>query len=310
MCKKCNRTAKEWYDAAKFACFALPISEEDKLNLWASLDMEDGTSKMPGTFVFQHINNGIRLSLPNFWFSRIDEHMFGCYREPGELFDVGLVHSMRKIGRIWSTYVTNEVIQGTSSTYRMSYLDDLHHKRRQMWSWYDFPAIGDLSQVTLCGHCYKLDHEDSNTNYSGHEFTNEKSRFHWGTAYVDEYSVKHNSGYDGDGYCCWRFFASRCDCCKFEVFQMNEPWCDDILERVSKKHPKSRCLACYYFTIVLNDVVATTHECTWPIAKVKVNVVDFNLFSSEKKQNIIIEESDVIANTLYVEARKNWDDHF
>jgi hypothetical protein len=93
--------------------------------------------------------------------------------------------------------------------------------------------------------------------------------FGYGTAYYAELSVSHNAASQQedvasreDGKICWRFFASACGICHYRVGQTRTVRAGFEQEGGRDIPPtgEDRCLACYYFQEVLNELASVMHD--------------------------------------------------
>jgi hypothetical protein len=221
----------------------------------------------------------------------------------------------------------------------------LHPRRRRLWVRFSPKSIVSRDDLAiLCGHCYNLFNlnllENGNNqspseyyseedwiinNYQGNPIKSEcmeDAIFLGDKDNLDEYHTSATvlpfpTKNESRKECCicWQFFISKCGNCEFDITMCNPIY----------NNKKFHCLGCYYFEIVLNQLhsALTLSHCgtkcmdnkwnkdtkQWPFRRIEPKITDFCIYSKDIQWSIIVQESDMLADEIYIDAQAGWNIH-
>lgn len=337
MCIRCNWTREEWILFIENEITKLPLTDEEKNHMLNQIRYTYSykNKNFKGRTFIDCYDIELYFKAPKEWIKDKQIVWGGYLVDYNDLYDVELKDSIETniISNLWSM-PRGKVSFNEKKPYidfSVSRADAIHLHRKKLSLWYN-GSTNENGQESRCLHCHKLNTEISTygsvTDYRGRNLTERIlpiTTYSYDTGsccYVADDAFKHRCLVEADdeevddedygdlipyyktSHICWRFFASKCAFCGFKVARVrgDREYKKNLTELECLSF-RDDCLACYYFTYVLNELMDFTEQRydrifgldhrlitrkQWPLRRVNKIVCIMALIFSVRRMNIII----------------------
>lgn len=286
MCIRCDWSFGDWVSFIENSVENLAITDEEKKIMLEQIRFGNKRTKIPKTSnprqFLSFWNDELGFDIPKQWKCN-EQRAIGFFStfSVNSLYNLELQSKIEEdiVMSVWSMPKDESRMceDEPYDCYNFGYgVTKIHPHRKKLFLLANGNQDSSWDVESYCGHCHRLEMEYAKfgfaEDYKGlpFEFIDNPGRFDYGTAYYSTCAISHRSatrsdsasdapGYYKNGYCCWRFFASKCYACGYQVAQIKsnkKP--KNLTERIKHDFKEDVCLACYYFEKVLNELMEFT----------------------------------------------------